>query len=211
MPQGGDGQKPPALQPRPGAGGRLFLPARRKRNDMDQYCGNCGRPLAPGEECHCTDLPPEVPVYADAPQMSAAPEAPAAPEMSAAPEAPAASEAPAAPETPTAPEAPAAPEVPVAPPTVYQQPPVAPPPVYQQNTYVNVQMSPVSDKSRTVAAILAFFLGGLGVHRFYVGQVGLGLLWLFTGGLCGIGALVDFIMILCGGFKDQYGRPVTQW
>lgn len=98
----------------------------------------------------------------------------------------------------------------VAPPPVYSRPPVAPP-VYQQNTYVNMNMTPESDKSRTVAAILAFFLGGLGVHRFYVGSVGMGLLWLFTFGLCGIGALVDFIIILCGGFKDQYGRPVVRW
>ena len=63
-------------------------------------------------------------------------------------------------------------------------------------------------KSRVAAALLCFFLGGLGVHRFYVGKVGTGILWLFTFGLCGIGALVDFIMILVGAFKDKQGNPL---
>ncbi len=63
-------------------------------------------------------------------------------------------------------------------------------------------------KSKVAAALLCFFLGGLGVHRFYVGKVGTGILWLFTFGLCGIGALVDFIMILVGAFKDKQGNPL---
>ena len=64
-------------------------------------------------------------------------------------------------------------------------------------------------KSKVAAALLCFFLGGLGVHRFYVGKVGTGILWLFTFGLCGIGALVDFIMILVGAFKDKQGNPLA--
>ncbi|MBQ3755018.1 MAG: TM2 domain-containing protein, partial [Clostridia bacterium] len=40
-----------------------------------------------------------------------------------------------------------------------------------------------SPKSRLVATLLCFFLGGLGIHRFYVGKVGTGILYLFTGGL----------------------------
>lgn len=63
----------------------------------------------------------------------------------------------------------------------------------------------ISPKSRWVAFILCFFVGLLGVHRFYVGKVGTGILYLFTGGLFGIGALVDGIMILCGSFRDCYG------
>jgi len=63
-------------------------------------------------------------------------------------------------------------------------------------------------KSKVTAAILCFFLGYLGIHRFYVGKVGTGFLWLFTGGLCGIGILVDFIIILVGGFRDSWGRPL---
>ena len=69
----------------------------------------------------------------------------------------------------------------------------------------------MSEKSRLVAFLLCFFLGYLGIHRFYVGKVGTGILWLLTGGLFGIGALVDFIVILCGGFKDKQGNKVAKW
>lgn len=65
------------------------------------------------------------------------------------------------------------------------------------------------NKSKAVAALLCFFLGGLGIHRFYVGKIGSGILMLLTGGLCGIMTLVDFIMILCGAFKDSEGRPLV--
>lgn len=68
-----------------------------------------------------------------------------------------------------------------------------------------------SEKSRTAAMLLCFFLGGLGIHRFYVGKVGTGILYLFTVGLFGIGTLVDFIMILCGNFKDKEGKVVSNW
>ncbi len=64
-------------------------------------------------------------------------------------------------------------------------------------------------KSKVAAALLCFFFGCLGVHRFYVGKVGTGILWLFTGGLFGIGALVDFIMILVGSFKDKSGNALA--
>lgn len=79
------------------------------------------------------------------------------------------------------------------------------------NVNVNVGNHGVSDKSRTAAALLCFFLGGLGIHRFYVGKVGTGILWLLTAGLLGIGALVDFIIILCGSFKDKYGNVIERW
>lgn len=66
-------------------------------------------------------------------------------------------------------------------------------------------MAMISPKSKWLAFILCFFLGGLGVHRFYVGKVGSGLLYLFTFGLFGIGWLIDIIQILCGNFKDNMG------
>ena len=51
-------------------------------------------------------------------------------------------------------------------------------------------------KDKWVAFVLAFFLGFLGVHRFYEGKIGTGILWLLTGGLLGIGWLADWITIL---------------
>lgn len=63
-------------------------------------------------------------------------------------------------------------------------------------------------KSKVVAAILCFFLGSLGVHRFYVGKIGTGLIWLITLGFFGIGTLIDFICILVGAFRDKAGYPL---
>lgn len=63
-----------------------------------------------------------------------------------------------------------------------------------------------AQKSKITALILCIFLGYLGVHRFYVGKTGTGLLYLFTVGFGGLGVLIDFIMILTGGFRDKWGR-----
>jgi len=51
-------------------------------------------------------------------------------------------------------------------------------------------------KNKWVALLLCLFLGLLGAHRFYEGKIGTGILWLCTGGLFGIGALIDFFIIL---------------
>jgi len=69
----------------------------------------------------------------------------------------------------------------------------------------------VSPKSRLAALLLCIFTGFLGVHRFYVGKVGTGVLMIFTGGVFGILVLVDFIMIVTGGFTDAEGRHVLDW
>ena len=71
--------------------------------------------------------------------------------------------------------------------------------------------NPVSDRSRLAAALLCFFVGVLGVHRFYVGKVGTGILQLVTFGGFGIWALVDLILILVGTFRDKQERLLLNW
>lgn len=73
------------------------------------------------------------------------------------------------------------------------------------------QQAETSPKSRLIALILAFFIGGLGIHRFYVGKVGTGILQIVTFGGLGIWVLVDLIMIATGSFTDKQGRRVTEW
>ncbi|MFL1381806.1 MULTISPECIES: TM2 domain-containing protein [unclassified Nocardiopsis] len=68
---------------------------------------------------------------------------------------------------------------------------------------------PVSPKNWLVTVLLSFFLGYLGVHRFYVGKIGTGVLMLITCGGVGVWALIDFIMVLLGKFKDSDGLPIT--
>ena len=68
----------------------------------------------------------------------------------------------------------------------------------------------IKPKTRTVVLLLWLFLGGFGIHRFYVGKVGTGILWLFTFGLFGVGWLVDGIMILTGAFKTSDGEKM-EW
>lgn len=69
----------------------------------------------------------------------------------------------------------------------------------------------VSPHKRLTALLLCIFFGHFGVHRFYVGKIGTGLLWMFTGGLFGLGWLIDLIMICTGGFTDKYGFPLKMW
>lgn len=68
-----------------------------------------------------------------------------------------------------------------------------PQPVYVNNnvTYGGVE------KSKWAAFFLCLFLGLIGAHKFYEGKIGMGVLYIFTGGLFGIGAFVDLIVILC--------------
>ncbi len=69
----------------------------------------------------------------------------------------------------------------------------------------------LSPKSKLVALLLCFFLGGWGVHRFYVGKIGTGILYLLTGGLFLIGIIVDFVNILTNNFKDRQGHLISLW
>ncbi|GHT03809.1 hypothetical protein AGMMS49525_09470 [Bacteroidia bacterium] len=65
-------------------------------------------------------------------------------------------------------------------------------------------------KDWLVTLLLCFFLGYLGIHRFYSGSTGIGVAQLLTLGGCGIWALIDFIMILCDSYKDGNGNPLVR-
>jgi hypothetical protein len=74
-----------------------------------------------------------------------------------------------------------------------------------------------SDRLILPAFLLAFFLGVLGLHRFYVGKTGSGVVMLVLT-ITVIGALVswiwatiDWVMLVCGAFTDADGRRLTQW
>ena len=62
-----------------------------------------------------------------------------------------------------------------------------------------------SPKSRIGALVICIFFGGFGIHYFYVGRIGMGLLYMFTLGLFGIGWFIDIIRIACGTFRDRQG------
>ena len=66
------------------------------------------------------------------------------------------------------------------------------------NTNTNIQGARYGrPKNKWVAFVLCLLFGIVGAHKFYEGRIGMGVLYLFTGGLLGIGWLVDCITLLC--------------
>ena len=65
--------------------------------------------------------------------------------------------------------------------------------------------APSGGKSQLIALLLCFFLGGLGIHRFYLGYTTIGIIQLLTAGGCGIWALIDLIRIITGDLKPKDG------
>ena len=65
-----------------------------------------------------------------------------------------------------------------------------------------------SQKSKGVALVLCVLLGYMGIHRFYVGKIGTGILWLLTLGCFGIGWIVDIVMLCCNKFADKSGAII---
>ncbi|MCY3941782.1 MAG: TM2 domain-containing protein [Gammaproteobacteria bacterium] len=75
----------------------------------------------------------------------------------------------------------------------------------QMSAGVTSAQAMVSDKGFVPTALLCYFLGWLGVHRFYAGKVGTGILMLLTIGGFGIWTIVDTVLIITGSFKDKQG------
>lgn len=61
-----------------------------------------------------------------------------------------------------------------------------------------------------VTLLLCLVLGGLGAHRFYTKQVGIGVLQLLTAGGCGIWVIIDVILIVTDSYRDGNGRPLVR-
>ncbi len=76
------------------------------------------------------------------------------------------------------------------------------------NINFNDYTSSVSRKNKVVTLFLCIFLGPYGIHYFYVGKIGIGILYLLTAGLFGIGWIVDIFRIILGNFKDKYNLPI---
>lgn len=89
----------------------------------------------------------------------------------------------------------------------YGQPNYSQPNYGQNRPYYGAGPRP---KERLVAIILCCvgFCGLSGLHRFYTGKIGTGVLWLLTGGCFLIGTIVDLIALLDGSFRDYYGNPL---
>jgi len=67
----------------------------------------------------------------------------------------------------------------------------------------------MAPQKKSTVAILCFFLGFLGVHRFYVGKIGTGILQILTFGGLGIWVTIDFIHILCNEFTNINGEKIV--
>lgn len=78
----------------------------------------------------------------------------------------------------------------------------------QQSPLPGMMMALELQKNWTTTAFLCYFLGGLGIHRFYTGRVVSGIFQLLTFGGFGIWTLIDLIMIITGQFTDKYDRPL---
>jgi TM2 domain-containing membrane protein YozV/YHS domain-containing protein len=66
-----------------------------------------------------------------------------------------------------------------------------------------------SDKDFVITLLICVFLGGLGVHRFFVDKIGTGVLMLVTLGGLGLWWIIDIILIVTGSFKDSEGRVIA--
>ena len=66
----------------------------------------------------------------------------------------------------------------------------------------------ISEKKGIIVLILWIIFGFLGVHRFYAGRVGTGIIFFLTVGIFGLGFLYDLILILTQQLKDGDGKKI---
>ncbi len=71
--------------------------------------------------------------------------------------------------------------------------------------------SPKSRLAATLLSILPSFVLVNGIHRFYLGKIGTGILMLLTLGGLGVWTLIDFIFAVSGNMKDKEGKPIKTW
>ena len=79
--------------------------------------------------------------------------------------------------------------------------------IYQQTVYTSPKTT-VSQKDWLVTLLLCIFLGWLGIHKFYEGKIGMGIIYLLTGGVFGICWIIDIIKILLNKEKDKGGLVI---
>ncbi|MEC8739760.1 MAG: TM2 domain-containing protein [Bacteroidota bacterium] len=77
-----------------------------------------------------------------------------------------------------------------------------------ENQTIQTETKQKSEKGFIPTVLLCFFLGGFGIHRFYVGKVGTGIAMLLTLGGLGIWTIIDFVRIVTGNFKDKDGLEI---
>lgn len=67
----------------------------------------------------------------------------------------------------------------------------------------------VSKKNGIVLLLLLLLTGFFGIHRFYAGRIGTGIIFLFTFGIFGLGLIYDLILVLTQKLKDGEGKNIT--
>ena len=72
------------------------------------------------------------------------------------------------------------------------------------------QKGEVDMRSKITALLLSIFLGSIGVDRFYLGYIGLGIVKLITCGGFGIWSLIDIILIAVDKLPTKDGQPLTK-
>jgi TM2 domain-containing membrane protein YozV len=70
--------------------------------------------------------------------------------------------------------------------------------------------SAAGGKDWLVALLLSIFLGSLGIDRFYLGYIGLGIFKLLTCGGLGVWWLIDLILLATGKMTDKNGQPLVR-